>query len=171
MKEESFQIPNYILATKNQRLLHFIIDLTIIHLLSFVILYFFGFIKYNANYPNLSDWIATFDNVENFLYKSIIWFFYYGLCETWLSRTFAKYVTNTIVVLKDGSKPKVMTILGRTLLRLVPFEALTFLRGRKSGLHDSHSHTFVVKVNQLQTALKTIMNGKLYRFNTHDIRK
>jgi hypothetical protein len=37
-----------------------------------------------------------------------------------------------------------MSILARTLLRILPFEPLSFLRGRALGLHDKNSGTFVV---------------------------
>ncbi len=148
-----YSIPNYILASKNTRFLNFIIDLGFIYVLSKIVFFLSGFIKYNAVYPCLSDWLNTFDRTENFIFKSIIWFFYYGITEFFLSRTFAKYFTKTIVVLSDGSKPSFTTILARTALRVVPFEWLTFLRGREPGLHDEYSKTFVVKKDKLAESL------------------
>jgi uncharacterized RDD family membrane protein YckC len=78
---------------------------------------------------------------------------YYGITEFFLSRTFAKYITKTVVVLKDGSKPKFIDILARSALRLIPFEYFTFLRGRKPGLHDEYSKTFVVKKDKLEQSI------------------
>jgi uncharacterized RDD family membrane protein YckC len=92
--------------------------------------------------------------IESYLFWSVISFVYYGMTEIFLSRSPAKYLTKTIVVMPDGSKPAVLTILGRTLLRIVPFEALSFLRGRALGLHDKNSGTFVVLKSKLEEQLK-----------------
>jgi uncharacterized RDD family membrane protein YckC len=155
--EKKYAIPNYILASKNTRFLHFIIDLGFIYL---IVYFMSSFIKFNANYLYFSDWIDTFDNIESLVFKSIIWFFYYGITEYFLSRTFAKYFTKTIVVLKDGSKPKLYTILTRTVIRIVPFEYYTFLRGREPGWHDEYSGTFVVKENKLKESLSDFNESK-----------
>jgi len=148
-----YTIPNYILASKNTRFLNFIIDLGFIYILSLIMYFLCGFVKFNAVYLHLSDWIDTFDQTENLVFKSIIWFFYYGVTELFLARTFAKYITKTVVVLKDGSKPKFIAILSRTTLRIVPFEWLTFLKGREPGLHDEYSKTFVVKNDKLKQSI------------------
>ena len=147
-------IPNFVLASKNIRLLNFIIDLFFINIL-FVLLYLLsGFIKFNGVYIHFSDWIDALDKAEKIIYNSIICFFYYGLSEYFLSRTLAKYFTKTIVVLKDGSKPNFIAILARTTLRIIPFEGLTFLRGREPGFHDEYSKTFVVKKEKLENSKK-----------------
>lgn len=148
-----YTVPHYILASKNTRFLHFIIDLGFIYILSLIVYLLSGFLKFNAVYPHFSDWIDTFDQAENIIFKSIVWFFYYGITEFFLSRTFAKYFTKTIVVLKDGSKPDFIAILARTALRIMPFEYLTFLRGREPGFHDEYSKTFVVKKDKLEQSL------------------
>ncbi|WP_269227132.1 RDD family protein [Flavobacterium eburneipallidum] len=148
-------IPNYILASKNTRFLNFIIDLFFIYILSLMVYFLLSFVKFDNVYPYFSDWIDTFNHSENFIFHSIIWFFYYGLTEFFLSRTVAKYFTKTIVVLKDGSKPKLKNILARTVLRIVPYEHFTFLGGRRLGLHDESSETFVVKKEKLE---KFILN-------------
>lgn len=148
-----YTIPHYVLASKNTRFLHFIIDLGFIYILSLILYFLSGFMKFNAVYPHFSDWIDTFDQAENIIFKSIIWFFYYGITELLLSRTFAKYFTKTVVVLNDGSKPKFIDILARTALRIIPFEYFTFLRGRKPGFHDEYSKTFVVKKDKLELSI------------------
>jgi hypothetical protein len=50
----------------------------------------------------------------------------------------------------DGSKPKPIAILGSTLIRIIPFEYFTFLRGRKPGWHYELSKTYVVKNDKLE---------------------
>ena len=96
------------------------------------------------------SWVDSFDKIETYLFWSITTFFYYTITEVFLSRSLAKYFTKTIVVLEDGSKPKLIDILARSALRLIPFEYFTFLRGRKPGLHDEYSKTFVVKNDKLK---------------------
>ncbi|GGE98799.1 hypothetical protein [Flavobacterium limi] len=56
--------------------------------------------------------------------------------------------------MEDGSKPALLPVLGRSLLRIVPFEAFSFLRGRALGLHDKNSGTFVVVKSKLEEQLK-----------------
>jgi uncharacterized RDD family membrane protein YckC len=69
---------------------------------------------------------------------------YYIVLEGLTSRTLGKFITGTYVVTDEGLKPSFATILGRTLCRFVPFEALTFLLS-SVGFHDRLSHTRVVK--------------------------
>jgi uncharacterized RDD family membrane protein YckC len=75
----------------------------------------------------------------------VILFLYYFLTESYYSRTFAKYFTKTIVVNKDGSRPRKSTIFIRTLSRFIPIEFLSFLSSNIRGLHDMFSNTYVVK--------------------------
>jgi uncharacterized RDD family membrane protein YckC len=145
-----YTISHFILASKTTRFLNFLIDIFFINIL-FVLLYLLSsFIKFNLVYPHFSDWIDALDKAEKIIYNSIICFFYYGLTEYFLSRTLAKYFTKTIVVLKDGSKPNFIAVLARTTLRIMPFECLTFLRGREPGFHDEYSKTFVVRKDKLE---------------------
>jgi uncharacterized RDD family membrane protein YckC/type II secretory pathway pseudopilin PulG len=70
---------------------------------------------------------------------------YHLLFETVWQRTPAKWITGTKVVREDGTKAPFLTILGRTLARRIPFEALSYLFGRNpNGWHDRLSHTLVV---------------------------
>jgi uncharacterized RDD family membrane protein YckC len=69
---------------------------------------------------------------------------YYTVLEGLTSRTLGKFVTGTHVVTDEGLKPSFPAILGRTLCRFIPFEAITFLFS-PIGFHDRLSHTRVVK--------------------------
>lgn len=70
---------------------------------------------------------------------------YYVICESVWGRTVGKLVTGTKVVDKDGNKPSLLRILGRSFARWIPFEALSFLTsGFPIGWHDSLSKTYVV---------------------------
>jgi uncharacterized RDD family membrane protein YckC len=163
--KQNFEIPIYILASKNTRAINFIIDLIVIYFLSLVIYQLSSYTSLNKKYVHYSDWIDTFDSAQAFLFRSLIWFVYYGLTEFFLSRTLAKYFTKTIVVLKNGSKPNFFDIMARTILRLFPFEQFTFLKGRKPGLHDEYSKTFVVKKTKLERAKKEFLDIQKIGFN------
>lgn len=151
---EKFKIPRYIFASKNIRFLNFIIDLIFLELFRGMIYFISAFIPIGKENNSLLEWFSSFDKIQNILFWSIIAFCYYSSLEIALSRTLAKYFTNTIVVKEDGSKPSSIDILGRTLLRLIPFESLTFLQGRKLGWHDDYSKTYVVKKDKLEQQMK-----------------
>ena len=142
MQKEEFRIKNYLLASKQKRAFNWIIDTVIKLIIVRVSLTF-------LNSTAISNSINSLDMIERYLFWSAISFVYYGITEVFLSRSPAKFLTKTIVVMEDGSKPSVITILTRTILRIFPFEALTFLRGRTLGLHDENSKTFVVIKSKL----------------------
>ncbi|MGO4772427.1 RDD family protein [Flavobacterium sp. W22_SRS_FK3] len=147
MKSEGFKISNYLLASKQKRFLNFIFDGIIKLIIVRLVITF-------LNISEIANRIDSLDMVERYLFWSIISFVYYGMTETFLSRSPAKYFTKTIVVMDDGSKPSLMTIMARTLLRILPFEAFSFLRGRDFGLHDKNSKTFVVLKCKLEEEIK-----------------
>jgi len=123
------------------------------------ILYFIAaFISFDNEYNSLLDWLNSFDKVQNILLWSLIMFVYYATFEIVFTKTISKYFTKTIVVMIDGSKPKPIDILGRTLIRIIPFEYFTFFRGRKPGWHDELSKTFVVKKDKLEESLSEFRN-------------
>jgi len=147
MKKESFEISNYLLASKQKRFLNFIID-------GVIKLIIVRLIITCLNLSQIAKQIDSLDMIERYMFWSLISFVYYGMTEAFLSRSPAKYFTKTIVVMEDGSKPSVMNILTRTLLRILPFEALSFLRGRSLGLHDKNSGTFVVVKSKFEEQIK-----------------
>lgn len=71
---------------------------------------------------------------------------YYIVLEGAFGRTLGKIVTGTRVVGQDGRKPPLRKIVGRSLLRFVPFEALSFFGPIDRGWHDRLSGTRVIKV-------------------------
>lgn len=71
---------------------------------------------------------------------------YFVVFEGMSGRTPGKLVTGTRVVAADGSPPSWGQIVGRTLARFIPFEALSFLGAPPVGWHDSLSGTRVVRV-------------------------
>lgn len=85
---------------------------------------------------------------------------FYTVFEGLWARTPGKFLTGTKVVMKDGSKPGFSTILLRSVVRIVPFEALTFLfNSNPVGWHDAWSGTFVVPVSYSQSDVQAIQSG------------
>ena len=162
--ETKFTIPNFILASKTTRALTFAIDIIFMKIIGAMLYFIAAFIAFDG-YNSLLDWLNSFDKAQNFLLWTIIMFLYYATFEIICVRTIAKYFTKTIVVKIDGSKPKAIDILGRTLLRIIPFEYFTFLRGRKPGWHDEHSKTFVVLKSKLENSKKEFL--ELQKFQTN----
>ncbi len=67
---------------------------------------------------------------------------YYVFFEGIWARTPGKLIFGTVVVTEVGTKPSIKQVVGRTLCRFIPFEALSCFGGR--GWHDSIPKTYVV---------------------------
>ncbi len=80
---------------------------------------------------------------------SVIWlgpiiFVYCFLFESIFGVTLGKIVTNTRVTDVFGNKPTIFSVFIRSLVRLIPFEALSFLSSTGRGWHDYFSGTYVI---------------------------
>ncbi|MBF4514854.1 RDD family protein [Flavobacterium sp. ANB] len=86
--------------------------------------------------------------------------FYYLVLEWLLGRSIGKFITGSTVVNKNGLKPGFGEICIRTLCRLIPFDALSFLGKSGRIWHDSLSNTYVVEKKALEEDIKMF-----YEFN------
>lgn len=84
----------------------------------------------------------------NQLAIAIIYLLYCVLMEGYAGgQTLGKLITRYKVVDRSGEAPALKQILLRTLLRFVPFEFLSVVFAKQSGMwHDQWSRTLVVKV-------------------------
>lgn len=98
-----------------------------------------------------TEWYFPFENWLLFSAGTVV--LYYWLLEGFFGRTIGKLFTNTKVVASDGSRATASAILGRTLIRLIPFEVFSFLGKSDSGWHDRWSKTAVVKVGHKTTPI------------------
>jgi uncharacterized RDD family membrane protein YckC len=143
-----FVIPDKIKAEPGKRFLNYIIDL-VFRFFAYLILLFSlaaigGLISGFTGNKLILNWIETLDFWKAYFSWLVSSFLYYYTTEVLLSRSVAKFITATIVILKDGSKPNNITIIKRTLCRFVPIlDFVSFLY--VTGLHDGVSNTFVVK--------------------------
>jgi uncharacterized RDD family membrane protein YckC len=109
-------------------------------------------------------WIDTMGTLGEYALGIVILIVYYMVFETVTGRTLGKYITNTKVLTEDGQKPEADKILYRTLSRMIPFEAFSFLGDEGRGWHDSIAKTVVVDVKkyneivELQNSLSEIGN-------------
>lgn len=71
----------------------------------------------------------------------LVFLLYYFLLEIFFCQTLGKIATKTIVVDVLDSKPGILKILLRTLLRLNPFDIISYLFGINLGTHDVLSKT------------------------------
>lgn len=88
---------------------------------------------------------AAFLTTYHPLWIALEAFVYYMVFETAFGWTPGKLVTGTRVVRCDGSKPSAGDVARRTLIRLVPLSALSFLFSEPSGWHDVWTDTRVVR--------------------------
>ena len=151
--KNSFKISDDIIASKQMRFVNLIIDY-FTKLFAFVSIIFLIQLFSEFTGSDISfDWIDDMNKIEEYLLGAIVSIIYYAIFESLTARSVGKYVTNTIVVLEDGSKPPIEAILRRTLYRVIPFDALSFL-GHNRGWHDKYTDTFVVSKSGLQAAVK-----------------
>ncbi|UOQ72017.1 RDD family protein [Hymenobacter cellulosilyticus] len=126
-------------ATSGQRFANNLIDLVTFYL-SFSIVSFF-LLSFR-----LAGFIFKMGNAGFCAFTLLLLAVYYFSLELTTGRTMGKLITRTRVVMEDGSKPKPNDILKRTLCRMIPLEAFTFL-GTSPGLHDRLSKTRVVQLD------------------------
>jgi uncharacterized RDD family membrane protein YckC len=75
----------------------------------------------------------------------ISYFGYYIYMESKFQQTLGKFYTKTKVVTLNGEKPKLINIVGRTFLRTIPYDPISF-SSSKNGFHDSLSKTTVIDI-------------------------
>jgi len=117
-------------ASSYQRLGNYIIDLILVYLIYSLVLM-----------SELDVLITT--NVY------IYFFLVYYIIQEWLfGWTIGKLITGTRVASQDGTALTIGLAALRTVLRLLPIEAFSFVGRRPRGWHDSISKTIVVSIRK-----------------------
>jgi len=142
------------LAARNKRFVNYVIDTLITYVTALFVFYFSFRLYENTNIKTPEDWAVILNSFDFMLYDYIAIIMYYGLLESLVMRSSGKYVTDTMVIMRDGSKPTSTAILIRTLCRIIPFEFVSFFGRLPVGLHDVLSKTVVVDVFKYNQALK-----------------
>lgn len=110
----------------------------------------FGMYYFTKFFDNL----AELGRVADIIITSIIFFFYIFLIEYFTKgRSLGKYITGTKVIMTDGKEPTFSDYFMRNIIRLVPFDALSFFG--ENGWHDSWSDTRVINIKNYQSERQT----------------
>ena len=149
------EIEHDVLAGKMQRLGNCLIDSIVIAVITSLVFVAAGLLYRFSGDDRLLLWLAEMNGFEAFALVAIINTAYYVFFE-WATagRTIGKYATSNRVLRPDGQKLTIVDVLLRSLIRLVPFEALTFIGEFSNGWHDSISKTAVVNIYKYEMAVR-----------------
>lgn len=150
MNRIEYTITSDVLASKWIRFANVIIDYIIRMILGGVIGFILGVISELTGNYTLIDLFFYSGTMMEWVFGYLITIVYYTAIETLTGRSIAKYITNTKVVIYDGSKPTFNEILVRSLCRIIPLEAFSFFGENGKGWHDSLSKTFVVDIKKFE---------------------
>lgn len=142
---KKFSVDEEMFASNSQRFANYIIDLIIQYALIFILMLIAIIISTFLDSNSIFLWTQNISTFESYLLFFSVMIPYYVLLETYTARTLAKYITKTMVVMEDGSKPDIKTSFSRTFSRIIPFEAFSFFGSNGRGWHDTISKTYVVK--------------------------
>ncbi|GGB85217.1 hypothetical protein GCM10007424_26590 [Flavobacterium suaedae] len=140
-------------ASGGKRFANLLLDFVVQLVLGFLLGLFASLLYLAFGIDGPAIWIAEMGTLEERFLGVVILIVYYGLIESLTSRSIGKYITGTKVVMYDGSKPDAGTILLRTICRIIPFEAFSFLGSKARGWHDSLSKTYVIDVKKYEHAV------------------
>ena len=154
MHTSTYRVTQDIFASSGQRVSNYLIDLVIQYILLFAIAFVAVILGNIFEVYAIGDYFASMDRIDEYLWGVLMIIVYYGIVESLLGRSLAKYITKTVVVLEDGSKPDAGTIMKRTFSRLIPFDAFSFLGEKTRGWHDTISDTYVVRKEMLDERMQ-----------------
>ena len=117
---------------KGIRIVHLLIDMSIIMLISSIFIGITGFL------------------LDTRTILLLVFLCYYIFMEALIGQTVGKMITKSVVINSRNSKPSFLKILLRTILRLNPFDSYSYLFGTEIGAHDSLSRTCVIKKSTQQ---------------------
>lgn len=161
MSDSDYILDEDLLASNNKRFLNYILDHIFFMFVLVVIGFILGILIALFNSIAISLWIQSLGDWGWNLILLLISLTYYILFESLSGRTLGKLITGTIVVNENGKTPDFGTIFKRSLCRLIPFNAVSFLFNPSLGWHDSISDTYVVDKKALEESLKMFHDFKL----------
>lgn len=127
------------LATSGKRFLTFLID----RVATFGLVYLVGGL--------IADFMPLDKRVElaeitgiDYIISYIVYYLFYVVLEGTTGRTLGKFITGTKVLSYNYERASLLQIMGRSLVRLVPFEQFSILFGKEGMWHDQASNTITV---------------------------
>lgn len=109
--------------------------------------------------PEFVDAINRTDPLLDRLVGTLLYAVYCFGFEAWLGKTPGKMITRTKVVGQNGERPDLYALIRRSLARIIPFDALTFMRQTPIGLHDRLGQTMVVDDRPLHSFDRSLANA------------
>ncbi len=156
MEQQPVNITPQMLAPFYKRLLTLITDLIIIVIIFMILVQLCNNAAnvYGYQFLKIGKLELGVDNPRVSMLSLFISLTYYGMFESYLQRTPGKFITGTRVIRYDGNNPTEWNILIRSLLRQIPFEAISFIGPLPVGLHDSLSKTLVVDIYKYEREIQ-----------------
>ncbi|MEM6517189.1 MAG: RDD family protein [Bacteroidota bacterium] len=152
----AYRVTDDVLANKSKRFLNLVIDYLIRLSLIIGLGVIIGF------WSELTGDYAAYDAIiesdrwwTDYALGYLTLLIYYTAIESLTSRSVGKYITQTKIVMKDGSKPSFNAILARSFSRLIPFEHFSFIGEESRGWHDSISDTYVIDLKKYNAKIET----------------
>ncbi|MFH6998343.1 RDD family protein [Flavobacterium sp. FlaQc-57] len=149
MSNNVYIVEKKLLASDRDRFINCILDFLSVFITMFVSSLIVIIVGNVFNWDIFSIWEKFIIDSRYLACLSFLMFNYFVL-EWLFGRTMGKLVTGTIVVNKNGLKPDFGVIFIRTLCRLIPLDALSFLGKSEMFWHDSISKTYVVEKKELE---------------------
>ncbi len=125
---------------------HFIADTILFQILIMVVKFLFAILNSFTEGDTILN--LSIDLIGNVILL-VLYPLLYAMCEYYFQRTPGKYLTKSLVIDEYGNKPEFRTILLRSIIRIVPFEALSCYNKFSYGWHDQWSKTWVVTEEEL----------------------
>lgn len=151
MTTSAVYVDDNMLATKWQRFGNYFIDSLVYYFIIFMTGVIAG-VSAELGSDEMLIWISNMTPFTEIAYNWFIMVLYYIFMESLTQHSVGKYITGTIVMCDDGSKPDAGIIGVRTLCRLIPFEQFSFFGTLGRGWHDSLSKTYVVDKKKYEAA-------------------
>lgn len=129
---------------KGTRFIHLIVDTIILIPIYFAVAYALGTII-GLVYPELLYNLVDTNPLVEYAFTYSIHFLYFFILESTTGQTVGKMITKTKVIHENGGIPTNKDIALRSVCRLIPFEAFSFLGSKDTGWHDRISKTYVVR--------------------------
>lgn len=137
---------NFALASKGKRFTNYLIDLVGYMILSGVIGVLIGILFYDESDFYAEETIDFSNAIAEWLFGALIITTYYTCLEYFFKgKTLGKLITKTRAVTVDNNQLNFIDAFKRSLCRLIPFEAFSFLGDDALGWHDTIPNTKVIE--------------------------
>ena len=148
------EIDETVMASRGQRFANYIIDSIVYYLIIFFIGFLAGALFTYFDYDGMYLWIVGMGQWGQIAFNLTVMALYFMFMEGFTQRTVGKFITGTIVIMEDGSRPEAGVAALRTLCRFIPFEPFSFFGTPARGWHDTITKTYVIDRKKYNEALE-----------------